>query len=214
MKSRIATQKYLTVLFITGDDSNNYDEIICDFVEDIDLLDTLNQFYIKNNRSTHDNHKNFLSKQADQLLLFYWILTHNLGKLISDTNQYSQYSVTWLKAWDLSSFFNVALLKSGIDDNTSKKLLAILPVLIDQEDWYSLKDDFVLGDIVKIWMESDIVKEYLMINVYDNVTWFNKERFVSFIRWMKILAIIDIKKQGLTAAATINQIKVLHTIFE
>ena len=118
-------------------------------------------------------------------ILISWLLTHELGK-VADEEDFQDLSRSWIDEWLLGKIMNSVYHKIGFDESQSWQALAIVKILCSSQNW--IKDiadkKRPLYYLLNALLEDQLIQQYLQVNRYQGVLWFNKESFESLVRWL------------------------------
>jgi hypothetical protein len=145
-----------------------------------------------------------LSKKAHRLiapkddlsywsLLFSWLFMHNLGEIFYEGADAVEKSRNLIDEWLLEKIVTETLLDLGVSHDQTLEMVLLLKILVANQNWFvgvSPKRKKTPA-LLKGWLNNFEIQEYLKVNRYDGVIWFNKEAF-------------DKLTQGLLAVALIN----------
>jgi glycosidase len=125
--------------------------------------------------------------------LFVWLFTHALGKVVTETDFAAQ-SRSWLDEWLLGKLVAGALQDLGLDEGAAWWAVGTVKVLINHQHWYEIE---ALAkerayQILVTWLRDSEVQQFIRVNRYRDVLWFNKEAFDQLLGWMLTLAAVEI----------------------
>ena len=125
--------------------------------------------------------------------LLCWLFTHALGKVGSDEDFAGQ-SRSWMDEWLLSKIVASALRDLDLDEAAAWWAVGVVKILINHQRWYELEaSENERGyQILGSWLRDSEVHQFLQINRYRDVLWFNHEAFDELLGWMLTLAAIEI----------------------
>ncbi|MFQ5605241.1 MAG: alpha-amylase family glycosyl hydrolase [bacterium] len=128
--------------------------------------------------------------------LYLWLLLHGLGKIAGDL-KFAERSRSWLDQWLLGKRAQ-SFIKSLIPDEAQTQAdVLLINNLIVYQNWYKdlrpkkLREHRILKNLVK----SSEVQRYLQINRFENVFWFNKERFEELLWWLFAVVVLQLTSQ-------------------
>jgi len=123
--------------------------------------------------------------------LFAWVFLHRLGKL-ADTDDFPARSRTWLDELLLNKVLENLFGQLDFDGFDGKSVL-LVQVLTSFQEWFSLSDSEQnqAYQIMEALLKDSDVRDYLGVNRYQDVLWFNGESFEELMYWLRVLAIID-----------------------
>jgi len=150
--------------------------------------------------------KQGLEAKENWYTLFSWLFTHNLGKM-GAKDGFEDLSISWLEEWQLAKTIDHALKDLGVSDDTAWRMNINLHLLISQQSWYDQLGKLPICQIVNIWLSNTAIQQYLGINRFKDLLWFNKESMDSFCWWMFTLAVVQTQSDPRhTASSFVEQI--------
>ncbi len=125
-------------------------------------------------------------------LLSAWAVVSRLGQLIASAD-YETQSRSWIDEWLLGKIIVSALHEFGLSDSGCWQALALVKILTSHQNWFRCDGDLPATSytIFKKLLEDQDVHDFLQINRYQDILWFNKEMFETLIKWFYKIAIID-----------------------
>ncbi|HTX79556.1 MAG TPA: alpha-amylase, partial [Longilinea sp.] len=124
------------------------------------------------------------------LTLFGWLFTHNLGKLAGD-EAFEDQSQSWLDEWQLGKILAEAYQDFGIEAPAAAKMVNNVRFMIGQQSWYSRLGKLPLSQILESWLSDPSIQQFLGVNRFQDILWFNQEAFEALLWWMKALAVVQ-----------------------
>lgn len=148
--------------------------------------------------------KNF--KELDSSLLICWAFIGFIGHAKNADSDYLL-SQTWAEEWQFYKTFINTLKQMDIPEDTANRCLHILRLITSQQDWYSRLSKASLIDIVKTWFSTPETQGFIQVNRFEDILWYNRESFSTFLYWMFVVAVIKSQTQpGATQNETIETI--------
>lgn len=132
-------------------------------------------------------------------ILFSWVLLKNIG-MISEREGFQQRSREWFDEWLLGRVLADTYRSLGIGETQIQQSINIIRFLISQTDW---ADSLTIirrskSIILDSWLVDPDIQQFLKINRYDDILWYNKEALEQFLFWMMaILLVNEITENGL-----------------
>ena len=118
-----------------------------------------------------------------------WAFVHALGK-VSGADGCEQRSRSWIDEWQLGRTIVQALQAVGMDEAGAAQQLALIKLLTTHQQWYAVPDGVArnpVGVLEALLVDAD-VQQFLHVNRYRDVLWFNKESFERMLDWLMLLA--------------------------
>jgi hypothetical protein len=125
--------------------------------------------------------------------LFGWIFAHELGRIVSGED-YAAQSRTWMDEWLLGKILAGALQDLGLDEGAAWWAVGTTKILINHQDWFDLAatpEDRAYQVLVS-WLRDNEVQQFLRVNRYGGVLWFNREALDQLLTWMLVVATVSI----------------------
>jgi len=124
------------------------------------------------------------------VLLFSWLFLHNLGRLVRQ-DDFESVTASWVSEWQFGRVLQDAAREMGIPDDQARQITSALRILIDQQRWYEASGKKTPGELMNLWLTNSDIQRYLDIHRFEEVLWFNKERYEAFVWWMTVLAVFE-----------------------
>jgi len=130
-----------------------------------------------------------LEDENTWLSLFAWSFLTPLG-LLADNAKAPEQVVAWMDEWQLSHRLQQATENLGRDAYQVNRILLLTRILILQQNWFNQPLP-PLRILMQSWLAVPEIRQFLGVNRYQEVLWFNKEAFEEFLWWMYTLALIS-----------------------
>jgi hypothetical protein len=134
----------------------------------------------------------YSGEKSNWYLLFCWILVRHLGAVVSE-EQVAEQSRAGLDEWLLQKILVQNLYDLGISHEWIERGSQLIKILTTHQDWWQVevaekrKPAFILEQLLK----DGEVRDFLKINRYRDILWYNRERFQELLQWLSILAVLD-----------------------
>jgi glycosidase len=122
-----------------------------------------------------------------------WLFTHALGKAVGGEGFVAQ-SRSWIDEWLLGKTIAATLQDLGLDEGPAWWVVGTIKILINHQDWRSLETPKKerAYQLLASWLRDNEVQQFVQVNRYRDVLWFNHEAFEQFLGWMLTLAAVEI----------------------
>ena len=157
----------------------------------------------------------FVEDSLTWSLLFGWLVTHALGKMVSKTG-YEEQSSIWLEEWLLLNRFFDVLRQMGTADVETQEAGMLLNILVREQNLFVQpkhkkgKEYKILSRLLKL---SDVQK-FLKVNRWDSVLWFNKENFQKLVWWLFLISVIQIGSKSKTDQDAVRETEAAFAIIQ
>lgn len=122
---------------------------------------------------------------------FAWIVLRLIGSLKSSSDC-SLFSRSWVENWRLINVVEWTLgeLNQSVRDATES--IYLLKILISHQNWFqniTNSEDFSLYHFMKQLFQDPEIQNFLQFNRYQEVLWFNADRFKELCRWLILITL-------------------------
>lgn len=148
--------------------------------------------------------------------LYSWLILHGLGKLQSEED-YGQAGAAILEEWPLDKRIEGLVSDCAASEAELPEPAHLLPILCVHQDWFLDEKPVRLREhrILRTLLADPRVRGFLMVNRFEDVFWFNKERFQTLLPFLLTIAVIKITSGRKTAGKSIaERILAVHRIVE
>ncbi len=122
-----------------------------------------------------------------------WIFAHRLGQVMRQEG-YAGLSQSWIDEWLLGKLMAGALQNLGLDEGTSWRAVGTIKLLVAHQHW--CQDGSTSKQrtyqILQTWLQDAQVQQFLQVNRYRDILWFNQEAFHQLLAWMLTVAAVEI----------------------
>ena len=120
--------------------------------------------------------------------LFSWLFVHTLGKVVSQAG-FSEQSRSWIDGWKLDKTIAEALTELGLDEATTRRSVILVKLLTNHQRWFDQK---AIYPVVEKLLKDSETQQFLMVNRYNDILWFNQEAFEELAWWLMLVSAIEI----------------------
>ena len=131
-------------------------------------------------------HKKLTDSICTWATLFSWLFVHALGKLVSQID-FAERSHSWIGEWRLGKTIAEVVTELGLDEATTWRAVTLIKILTNHQRWFDQKAAYQVAE--KLLKDSEAL-QFLQINRYNDILWFNKEAFEELIWWLMLVSAI------------------------
>jgi glycosidase len=133
-----------------------------------------------------------------------WLFTHALGQAVSESD-FEQQSRSWLDEWLLGKIIASVLRDLGLSDEVAWRGVTLIKLLITHQRWFETPAPGKKhsSQVLESWLKDGETQQFLQMNRYQDVLWFNREAFEQLLWWMLTLAAVTISADPLRPAAKV-----------
>jgi len=141
-------------------------------------------------------------------ILLGWLFTHALGKAVGEVD-FEQISRSWSDEWLLGKIITGSLQDLGLDEGAAWRAVATIKLLTSHQRWFEMQTPKQTGKrayrVLSSWLGDNKVQQFLQVNRYRGVLWFNREAFDQLLWWMLLVAAVAISADPLRPADEVAQ---------
>jgi hypothetical protein len=143
--------------------------------------------------------------------LFSWLFVHALGKVVNQKDFVDQ-SRSWMDEWRLGKIIADVFVELGSEESTAWRSVTLIKLLTGYQRWFEVKSAYqALESLLK---DSD-VQQFLQVNRYNDVLWFNKESFDELQWWLLIVTSVQIDSDTQkSATGVVKEIEDCYAIIQ
>jgi hypothetical protein len=120
--------------------------------------------------------------------LMSWLFVHALGKVVNQKD-FPELSRSWIDEWRLGKTILDVMSDLGVEEEPARRSVTLIKLLTVYQSWSEeKKPSRVLDSIIK---DTD-VQQFLQINRYNDILWFNGEAFDHLLWWLMVVAAVEI----------------------
>jgi len=120
-------------------------------------------------------------------ILVLWIFYRSLGGTNKDPNS-TEFTRSLIDEWNLAPITESILVDLGFSLFEANRGLKAIKFMVSQQFWYEVFKDGSQSTIFEAWLNDDQIRSFLGVNRYQDILWYNKEAFESFIWYMHAIA--------------------------
>lgn len=118
--------------------------------------------------------------------LFGWWSVHALGK-VADPLNFAPQSRSWIDEWRLGKTIATTLQELGVAEPEAQRAVLLIKVLTSHQRWERRAEA-----LLRALIEDSDARQFLQVNRYQGVLWFNKEAFDQLCWWLLLVAVVQI----------------------
>jgi hypothetical protein len=125
--------------------------------------------------------------------LFNWLFVHALGKVVNQRG-FAEQSRSWIDEWRLDKTISDALRDLGLKETEAWSSLKLIKWLTGHQRWFEGKgsDQKQAYEILQSLLKDGEVQQFLQVNQYHDIWWFNKEAFEEMLWWLMMVAALEL----------------------
>jgi glycosidase len=125
--------------------------------------------------------------------LFNWLFVHALGKIVNQRG-FAEQSRSWIDEWRLGNTILGVLRDFGLEEIDAWSSLTLIKWLTGHQRWFEVKGPHrkQAYEILESLLKDGEVQQFLQVNQYNNIWWFNKEAFEEMLWWLMLVAALEL----------------------
>lgn len=131
-----------------------------------------------------------------------WAFTHALGQVV-DESSYEERSRAWIDEWLLGKVLADTLQQLGLDVPEAERAVAAIACMTSFSHWANTRGtgQARAHQALSAWLQNRDVQQFIGVNRFADVLWFNKESFDELLQNMLLVATVEILADPAPAAA-------------
>ena len=128
-----------------------------------------------------------------------WLFTHALAKVtragsVVSTGDFPGISRSWQDEWLLGKITAGTMQEMGLDEASAWWGVKTVKILTSHQLWFDHLDteSGSAYRVLRTWLRDDEVQQFLRVNRYQDVLWFNHEAFEQLAWWMMLVATVAV----------------------
>jgi len=131
----------------------------------------------------------YLKEDSTRLYaLFGWLCVHALGRVAGSDVDADKISYAFIHELSLGTILNQVLQESGCSEKILPELVQIITIATRYQSW--MIQENAMDVFVESMVKDKEFQEFLLVNRYENILWFSKERFEQCVWWLFIVGTV------------------------
>ncbi|MHA1331458.1 MAG: alpha-amylase family glycosyl hydrolase, partial [Candidatus Hodarchaeales archaeon] len=144
--------------------------------------------------------------RIEDFILMAWIVTHAIGKIKEETENFTLYGRSMIEEWLIDKIIDEAF--NAVKDDKIQEASPLVKILIKQQLWYENRKEEPITTLNTIIRDFE-VQSFINVNRHNGILWFSKEQFELLAKYLCLSAMIKVvSKNGRQEEIT----KELHSI--
>jgi hypothetical protein len=125
------------------------------------------------------------------VIYYSWLFIHPLGKLTGRPD-WAEQSRSWIDELYLGKIISDLSRELGLDQETRKYIVELVKILSLFQNWVDLaiREGFEPVQFAEKLLGNNTVRQFIGVNRYKDILWFNQESFEELIDWLYAIGII------------------------
>jgi glycosidase len=161
-------------------------------------------------------HKKLNDSTYTRATLFGWLFVHVLGKVVIPMGFAGQ-SRTWVDEWRLGKTILGVLRDLGLEETAAWRSLTVIKWLTGHQSWFEKKpsDQKKSYAILESLLRDSDVQQFLQMNRYNDIWWYNKEAFEEMLWCLMMVAALTIGSDSLRSVnAVVEELQRCYAIIQ
>lgn len=146
-------------------------------------------------------------------LLFTWAYLRHLGMVLGEA-EYAPRSRAWIDEWQLGKIVAGILSELSQEQGTVGWRVTLLKALVTHQRWFA---EVVEGkqsafQVLEVWLADLDVQQFLGINRYQGILWYNREALSEWLGWMLVLAAVESLSHEAVSPSLAGEVSAGHSI--
>lgn len=128
--------------------------------------------------------------------IFVWLFVHQAGKIASPED-FPEQSHKWIDEWRLDQIIAETLKDLGLGEGASGRSVTLIKLLTRHQRWF---EEETVYQVVETLLKDSEAQQFLSVNRYDDILWFNKEAFEEMLWWLMLTVALEVSFDPLRPA--------------
>jgi hypothetical protein len=126
-------------------------------------------------------------------ILWSWLFVHALGKVVIEKDS-AERSYSWIDEWRLGKTIARVLMDLGHEEAAAVRWVIMIKLSTRHQHWFELPTSVQNQPhhILESLLKDHEVNQFLKVNRFNDILWFNKEAFDELSGWLLQVAIVDL----------------------
>jgi hypothetical protein len=121
--------------------------------------------------------------------LFGWLFVHALGEITPEPHSAAR-SRSWIDEWLLARIITNALKPLELNDYEANQAATAVKVMTMHQKVFEGQKDERADTILNTLLQDSDAQQFLRLNRYQNVMWFDKDSFEQLLRWLQLMPVV------------------------
>lgn len=129
---------------------------------------------------------------------FCWLFIHSLGEIMDAGIDASEQSRGFIDEWLLDRILIDAFKTLGLSATETWEAVRLISIFTTHQHWLNEQDTTKCGNrrVLESFLNDNEVQQLLQINRYQDILWFSKEAFETFLSWMFFTGYISLASKA------------------
>ena len=132
-----------------------------------------------------------------------WWSVFRLGA-VTTPDDTANVSRTWIDEWLFGKVMAGAFMDLAFDDAAAWHMVSLIKVLTDQQRWFDVPKKTTALMLLNRFLKDDDFRNLIQVNRFQDILYFNKERFEEVLWWLLLIAVVQIQADS-TQSITIKR---------
>ena len=125
--------------------------------------------------------------------LFGWVFIHVLGETVGAKDA-ARRSRSWIEEWQLGKVAAAAFRELGLEESAAWSAVRLIAVLTTHQRWFLVDGvpERCAYRVLESLLKDGDVQQFLQVNRFQDILWFNGEAFDALLRGLFLTAVIQI----------------------
>jgi len=123
------------------------------------------------------------------LVLFLWVFLCDLAG--RGAAAYGLDANKLLEEWRLGAVIKECLGQMDRSEWNASRMATLVKIILRLPALNAAGNPQTAADLLRLWMQDELIHDYLGVNTYEDITWFNQEGFEELVWWQAVLRLLD-----------------------
>ena len=140
-----------------------------------------------------------------------WGYLSEIGKLIPGADA-AETALSWMDEWRLARAIEDTMKESGCTPVEIQTAIQAIRIGIRHQGWYTDSGSLSETQLLRKWLSDSDIQNFLKVNRYNGILWYNRESFSELLTWMQVIALVETQKEYLAGSTVAETLLGTHEI--
>lgn len=142
-----------------------------------------------------------------------WVFISEIGKLASSADA-TETAISWMDEWRLARSIEETMSSSGCSPVEIQNAIQAIRIGIRHQDWFTDAGTQSEKQLLRKWLSDSDIQNFLKVNRYNGILWYNRESFSELMTWMQTIALVETQKKSLASSTVAETLLGVHEIMK
>ncbi len=128
-----------------------------------------------------------------------WAYLSEIGGLIPAADG-AETALSWMDELRLARAIEDTMIASGCSPVEVQTAIQAIRIGIRYQGWYNVAGSESEKQLLRKWLSDSEIQNFLKVNRYNGILWYNRESFSELLTWMQVIALVETQHESLASS--------------